>query len=349
MKKKFLLITITATLCFSLMGCSSQTEPASNSISEPVEKSNVEKELRHDFDPDKNQEESFHGFTYQVPITWTKRNVEASNEDTIYYYPDDGMLMVSYSENSGTIEDDASQEQFINGLKSACDNFSKIDRYNTTVLGTVPALFVSYSGTFSETFCTCYTTVFSFDNGIIVFTYSDFDSSAYDRSKDYEQIIKSLELTTDGNSFENPSSFSDIAFDVSIEDAVQTLNFVRNTAELMPLTDQGLHELEDGTFSQVLYGTSATGNYVSYTFISNSNKQVTTAHTSATDFNDFAASITYANLALGIDTGNYEIFSQNLGLSDENFKDNIYESDDGISYFIFHSGDNLEYTVQLKN
>ena len=67
--------------------------------------------VTNDFDSETNKTESLNEYFYEVPKNWEKG--EDSTEDTIYFYPDEAMLMVSYSEMDESILYKEVREEFI--------------------------------------------------------------------------------------------------------------------------------------------------------------------------------------------------------------------------------------------
>lgn len=70
---------------------------------------------------------------YQVPESWTEN---AANESTKYYYPDNGMLMVSFTEIDDSIRNEKSREDYMEGIASDLDYYQLLSESEITVAGT---------------------------------------------------------------------------------------------------------------------------------------------------------------------------------------------------------------------
>lgn len=81
--------------------------------------------------------QSLHDVDFSVPSSWEKK--EGDTSDTVYYYPEEGMLMVSFTPLDMSIKDNNERANFIDGLSDSeisADNESEIDDaaflYDTT-------------------------------------------------------------------------------------------------------------------------------------------------------------------------------------------------------------------------
>ncbi|RGU91737.1 hypothetical protein DWW31_14110 [Clostridium sp. AF15-17LB] len=71
-------------------------------------------------------------YSYEVSSNW---EVDNSNADTTYFYPEEGMLMVAYSETSENLSDDATRKSFIDSFGATTDSFEILSESTTEVAG----------------------------------------------------------------------------------------------------------------------------------------------------------------------------------------------------------------------
>lgn len=112
--KKFLSVLLAACLCCGMLaGCGK------------------EKSITNDFDSSTNQNENIAGYSFEVPEAWEKG--EKFTENTLYFYPSQGMLTVMYSESEVSILNDSDRESFIEGMASGFEEFKLVNESETVV------------------------------------------------------------------------------------------------------------------------------------------------------------------------------------------------------------------------
>ncbi len=253
MKKKILVILLMATMSLSLMACSGGSSASDDNSSEDMEVSEevsekevsekevseeeVKKEVSHDFDSKTNQQESFYELNYQIPSSWKRKTLDDKRK--IYYYPEDGILMLSL--NSGSLDyNESGYDEYVNSLKNGCDNFVEIDRYTTTILDDLTTLNLTFSGVISDTPLTAYNVVFSTEHYTYGIIYADYDVSDYDRSKDFEEIVKSITYKQDTFNLEQDDNNSSIPQMTAGQ--LNALKTARNYLKTMAFSYTGLIE-----------------------------------------------------------------------------------------------------------
>ena len=195
MKKKILAIILIATTTLSLVACKGHSKSAKEETSNTgdenpkISEEEIKKEFSHDFDSETNQQETFYALSYQIPSSWEKKSL--GDDKKIYYYPEDGMLMISFSDTTLDFNE-SGYEEYINSLKNGFDDFVELDHYTTTILDDFPALNLTFTGIIANTPLTAYNIVFSTENQTYSFIYADYDISTYNRSKDFDAIIDSI-------------------------------------------------------------------------------------------------------------------------------------------------------------
>lgn len=117
MKKHIMLMIITAAISSILIGCGASTASEKIISDDFLLKAN---EYTKDFNTNTNQLVEFHGCSFEVPESWSK---EEDGDDLYFFYPDNGMLMVSFEKTDMDILDSNSQEIYVNNIASGCDYF----------------------------------------------------------------------------------------------------------------------------------------------------------------------------------------------------------------------------------
>lgn len=212
MKKKtlsILLISVMIVMALLLNACGKSSAPdtapkENTEAKETPSKENAEKEITHEFDVKTNQVETFHELSYQVPASWQRKTVE--DETKLYYYPQDGMLMLSYSNIPLDFSDDTGCEEYVSTFVQSYENYTELDRYKTTILDNILVFNFSYTCEISDIPITAHNIAFSTDNNSYNIVYANYNTSSYDRFKDFDEIIKSILLNT--NNTDNNTTFA---------------------------------------------------------------------------------------------------------------------------------------------
>lgn len=205
MKKKtlsILLISVMVIMTLLLNACgkssSSDTAPKENTEEkETPSKENTEKEITHEFDVKTNQTETFYELSYQVPASWQRNATD--DETKLFYYPQDGMLMLSYSNIPLDFSDDAGCEEYVSVFVQSYENYSELDRYKTTILDNILVFNFTFTCEISDIPITAHNIAFSTDNGTYIMVYANYNTSSYDRFKDFDEIIKSISLNANNS------------------------------------------------------------------------------------------------------------------------------------------------------
>lgn len=129
---------------------------------------------------------------YSVPKSW---NEKQNDENTKYYYPENAMLMVAYTNSNETLSNDKVRANFMEGYTSGFDSFNIISESETTVAG-VTAYEYKIDNVMSDQNFKNSIVVFNYyDDGIIAFHMATLMDSTQDYSNDFESILDSIEFT----------------------------------------------------------------------------------------------------------------------------------------------------------
>ncbi len=199
MKKK--IISISLVLAILLMNACSgptKTEPKedTNEDVEVVEESpenDIKKEISYDFDPETNQKEYFYGIAYEVPSSWKKDENVSGNGTATYKIGNDALILTrenthNYSESAIPYESD-----LINNLSSNFEGYSQLDRFESQICdGEITAINVVFSWEINDHNLSNHFIFFKHYDSLISFMLQSNDTSEYDRSEDFNDIINSI-------------------------------------------------------------------------------------------------------------------------------------------------------------
>lgn len=131
------------------------------------------------------------GMEYSIPEDWTE---EAADENLKYYYPDEGMLMINYSELDATISNEEIRADFIEGVATSFDSFELISESEITVADT-PAYQYNLNNVMEEKDFQTTLIVFDYGGGIISLFMATLSNSTEDYNDDFEKILDSINFT----------------------------------------------------------------------------------------------------------------------------------------------------------
>lgn len=134
---------------------------------------------------------SINSLEYSIPESWTE---EVSDENLKYYYPEDGMLMVGYSETDGTISNSVTRASFVEGFTSELESFDIISETEITVGDTTAYQYNLNNEVSNEEYETS-VVVFEYYDGIISLFMTKVSNLDEDYSNEFENILSSIELT----------------------------------------------------------------------------------------------------------------------------------------------------------
>ncbi len=128
---------------------------------------------------------------YSIPESWTEK---VSQENLKYYYPENGMLMVSYTELNSSITNDLTRQEFMDSFSSDWENFELISETEITVAST-KAYHHEMNLTASGNAFEASMVTFDYNNGIISLFMATQKESGKDYSKEFENILSSINIS----------------------------------------------------------------------------------------------------------------------------------------------------------
>lgn len=128
---------------------------------------------------------------YSVPKDWREN---ASEDDLKYYYPEVGMLMVSYDEDFLSINNEPDRIKYLEGIATSVENFELLSEIEINVAGSNGYQIEStmeLSGVKYETSIV----TFDFRDGTISLWMTKPKDSTFDYREAFDRILKSVEFT----------------------------------------------------------------------------------------------------------------------------------------------------------
>lgn len=140
---------------------------------------------------EKNKLYSMSNIKYSIPENWTE---EISDENLKYYYPEEAMLMVAYTDLDGTLSNDELRAGFIEGYASGFESYDLISESEITVAGKT-AYQYDINNIMTDREFENSLIIFDYYDGIIAFQMSTLVDSDKDYSNEFESILNSIEFT----------------------------------------------------------------------------------------------------------------------------------------------------------
>lgn len=234
--KKVISILLVTGLCFGLIaGCGGKKGSQ-----------NVQSEAG-------TKEEKIHNFYFEVPESWEDGD---NSDDLQYYYPNDGMLMVGFSEMSQSICDDDARSEFINAFGAGMDDFELVSEKTVQVAGTEGYRYEMNVSMADNDWKSSMVT-FDCNGGVISFTMYTLINSEKNYDKEFENTLKSIKpesgAVSEGNGNKGNVDSEDVKSKVDVK-AVKTLDglmctFITNNSDTVidDIEVQIIYKDENGT------------------------------------------------------------------------------------------------------
>lgn len=191
-----------------------------------------------------NQIISFGGASLEIPETWGEP-VGDPEDNHIYFYPDGGMLMLSYTVYDQSTEMFGENEikQYLDDMGESFESYELKAIEKTKLLSDGRDAYTAYLDvTIGTTNTMIYEYIICFDNTFWCAGYSDYPDTKYDRMDDLSKILYSIVVEDDG----------------SIHNMPKTVTFKRTSQAIEP---EPLYEDDD---IRVTFGTATSS---SITFV----------------------------------------------------------------------------------
>ncbi|MDO5399103.1 MAG: copper amine oxidase N-terminal domain-containing protein [bacterium] len=134
---------------------------------------------------------SHFGIKYKVPSDWKDPTVE---EDAVYYYPVNGMMMVQHTDSVNIDFDENAFRQYLIGMSESVDDYNLISTGKTVLPNdNLKAYVAEFTGIMSDISINAKIICFQINNSIVTLCYSDFGASSNNMSQ-FDDIIKSISI-----------------------------------------------------------------------------------------------------------------------------------------------------------
>ncbi len=138
------------------------------------------------------QKETFYEITYFVPADWTDKSVQG---DTVYYYPEDAMVMIMVSDvDPNTKLDYETAGQIVTGMSSEMDSLEvkSISSFDMNISDN--AFKIDWTATHNQTDIRSVTVVFIYGSYFYSMHYCNFDNKLTPEFDEFEKIVKDVEI-----------------------------------------------------------------------------------------------------------------------------------------------------------
>lgn len=305
--KKFLSVLLAACLCCGMLaGCGK------------------EKSITNDFDSSTNQNENIAGYSFEVPEAWEKG--EKFTENTLYFYPSQGMLTVMYSESEVSILNVSDRESFIEGMASGFEEFKLVNESETVVNDEKAYKFEMKVKMAGDDYSVSMVT-FDCGFGLVSFMLGTLQTSDEDYSADFDKVLQSIEKP--------------LPFTKTIDDVCFMYSMLQSSDEYS-FVSEGVQEASDGSTMEILYESE---NGAMITILGDEDENLTLVSVSAEGEEYFSSMCVMALIGSGVYNNNSSKEIP-LNLSADSLKelgteptDAIIEVANGISYFLQKNDD----------
>lgn len=219
--KKWLSMALVICLCCGvLVGCG---EKDGGDHPEKVENEGTKKTV------------SIQGYSFEIPESWEEGD---NTEDLLYYYPENAMLMVGYSETNQSILDEQARKEFIDSFGSGMDDFTLVSESEQNVAGQ-KAYRHEMNISMADEDWTATMITYDCDSGVISFLMSTLVNAEQNYDKEFETILASINLesgaASEGKKQESGTDSVSVEQDIDVN-AVPTLDglmcvFITNNSD----------------------------------------------------------------------------------------------------------------------
>lgn len=269
-------------------------------------------------EPEELEETQLQGYTFGIPESWEEG--DDSSEDTMFYYPDQAAIMVSYQDSDVDLSDDVQREQFAEGVGSGFEKFKLVDESEITVCDEAAYEFDMNARISGEDYSVQMISIPT-GTGILCFMFGVLQDSDYDYSEQFDQIVESIE--------------KQLVFNKTFDDMHSAYAILTDYGMNEFATD-GVQIMDDGSTMELLIDVE---NDVIVTIIGDADENVEVISATSSSEAQFLSVCTMTLVGLDILSDDASDFEKNL--SPENLKemgtdleDAVSEVIDGVSYVL---------------
>lgn len=269
-----------------------------------------------DFDSETNKKVNLKGYSFEIPKSWEEGE---NTEDLLYYYPEDAMLMVGYSEMEDSINDTDVRKEFLDSFGAGMEK-CKITSESEIEVNEEKAYQQKMSIQLDGKKYTTTMVVFDCSGGVIFFVLSTLQNSDKDYANDFQKIVESISKL--------------LPFARTIDDMDNLLTNL-NLAGKCDFSSTEFGEVSDTPLKTWI--DSENGTLITVT--GNENKQVTLVYAAAKDEQGFISVCIMALMGVDVLSTNASEYLTNL--SPENLQEMESGADgaeleviDGVTYLM---------------
>lgn len=292
-----------------------------------------EMKVSADFNTETNQKEKVEECHYQIPAAWEKEG--STGDTTLFYYPDNGMLMVYYEEYEGGDLDDSLAQTYVRNFTSGWDKV-ELGEMEPIDLSGVSAYSQEWKFEADGVSYVSKTILFNCGSGILNFTMNTEKDSDISYAEDFSEILNSISIY--------------LPFESTLDDIV-TMTLALKMEGTHEYISDGESQMDDGTFMQT-YAEVSSGSQI--VFLADEQRKITMARAisnSAEGLSE-AATVTLTGLMVDISTNSMSdvfmsLVPEAIANMDIGYDKAVTKTADGVNYTITRE-DTDKYTFEMR-
>ena len=292
-----------------------------------------EMKVSADFNTETNQKEKVEECHYQIPAAWEKEG--STGDTTVFYYPDNGMLMVYYEEYEGGNLDDSLAQTYVRNFTSGWDKveFGEMEPID---LSGVSAYSQEWKFEADGVSYVSKTILFNCGSGILNFTMNTEKDSDISYAEDFSEILNSISIY--------------LPFESTLDD-IYTMTMALKIDGTHEYISDGESQMDDGTFMQT-YAEASSGSQI--VLLADEQGKITLARAisnSAEELSE-AAVVTISGMSVDTSTNSMSdvfmsLVPETIANMDIGYDKAVTKTADGVNYTIARE-DTDKYTFEMR-
>ena len=292
-----------------------------------------EMKVSADFNTETNQKEKVEECHYQIPAAWEKEG--STGDTTVFYYPDNGMLMVYYEEYEGGNLDDSLAQTYVRNFTSGWDKV-ELGEMEPIDLSGVSAYSQEWKFEADGVSYVSKTILFNCGSGILNFTMNTEKDSDISYAEDFSEILNSISIY--------------LPFESTLDD-IYTMTMALKIDGTHEYISDGESQMDDGTFMQT-YAEASSGSQI--VLLADEQGKITLARVisnSAEELSE-AAVVTISGMSVDTSTNSMSdvfmsLVPETIANMDIGYDKAVTKTADGVNYTIARE-DTDKYTFEMR-
>lgn len=292
-----------------------------------------EMKVSADFNTETNQKEKVEECHYQIPAAWEKEG--STGDTTVFYYPDNGMLMVYYEEYEGGNLDDSLAQTYVRNFTSGWDKV-ELGEMEPIDLSGVSAYSQEWKFEADGVSYVSKTILFNCGSGILNFTMNTEKDSDISYAEDFSEILNSISIY--------------LPFESTLDD-IYTMTMALKIDGTHEYISDGESQMDDGTFMQT-YAEASSGSQI--VLLADEQGKITLARAisnSAEELSE-AAVVTISGMSVDTSTNSMSdvfmsLVPETIANMDIGYDKAVTKTADGVNYTIARE-DTDKYTFEMR-